>query len=56
MNQLYLAGEWIAGSEVQPVISPFDGHTVAEVHRAYRTLEVRGGMVNAAHTWHISLD
>jgi acyl-CoA reductase-like NAD-dependent aldehyde dehydrogenase len=34
MNQLYLAGEWIAGSEVQPVISPFDGHTVAEVHRA----------------------
>ncbi len=34
MNKLYLAGKWTAGAQVQPVVSPYDGHTVAEVHRA----------------------
>ncbi|MEE9464562.1 MAG: aldehyde dehydrogenase family protein [Candidatus Neomarinimicrobiota bacterium] len=34
MNKLFLAGKWTDGAEVQPVLSPFDGHTVAEVHRA----------------------
>ncbi len=34
MHQLFLAGKWTAGAEVRPVISPWDGHTGAEVHRA----------------------
>jgi len=34
MQQLFLASQWVDGAEVQPVLSPFDGHEVAQVHRA----------------------
>ncbi len=33
-SRIYLAGEWREGATLSPVLSPYDGHGVAEVHRA----------------------
>ncbi|MCX6639655.1 MAG: aldehyde dehydrogenase family protein [bacterium] len=39
--QLLIAGQWTVGAESRPVINPFDGSTVARVHRADRAQVVQ---------------
>ncbi len=34
MHQLFLAGEWTDGEKTVPVLSPYDGQEVAQVHRS----------------------